>query len=61
MILGVEIENFDVFDKDLAGILIDESISIAKDREAAVHNSLPRRNALAARKDSKRCGASRCR
>ena len=38
MILGVEIENFDVFDKDLAGILIDESISIAKDREAAVHN-----------------------
>ena len=34
MILGVEIENFDVFDKDLAGILIDESISIAKDKAA---------------------------
>ena len=32
MILGVEIENFDVFDKDLAGILIEESIAIAKEK-----------------------------
>ena len=28
MILGVEIENFDVFDKDRAGILIEESIRL---------------------------------
>ena len=27
MILGVEIENFDVFDKDKAGILIDDYLS----------------------------------
>lgn len=49
MILGVEIENFDVFDKDLAGILIDESISIAKDRETAVHNRFRNLNAFVGR------------
>ena len=27
MILGIEIENFDVFDKDKAGILIDDYVS----------------------------------
>ena len=32
MILGVEIENFDVFDKDLAGILIEEGVSIVKEK-----------------------------
>ena len=27
MILGIEIENFDVFDKDRAGILLDDYLS----------------------------------
>ena len=49
MILGVEIENFDVFDKDLAGILIDESIQIAKNREGAVHNRFRNLDALVGR------------
>ena len=35
MILGIEIENFDVFDKDKAGILIDDYLS-DKDRGASV-------------------------
>ena len=49
MILGVEIENFDVFDKDLAGILIEESILIAKDKDQAVHNRLRNLDALVGR------------
>ena len=49
MILGVEIENFDVFDKDLAGILLDESIVIAKNKEQAVHNRLRNLDALVGR------------
>ena len=49
MILGVEIENFDVFDKDLAGILIEESIQIAKDKDQAVHNRLRNLDALVGR------------
>ena len=49
MILGVEIENFDVFDKDLAGILIDESVLIAKDKDQAVHNRLRNLDALVGR------------
>ena len=49
MILGVEIENFDVFDKDLAGILIEESVLIAKDRDQAVHNRLRNLDALVGR------------
>ena len=53
MILGVEIENFDVFDRDRAGILIDESIALAKDKAAgnndAVHNRLRNLNALVGR------------
>ena len=49
MILGVEIENFDVFDKDLAGILIDESIQIAKNREGTVHNRFRNLDALVGR------------
>ena len=49
MILGVEIENFDVFDKDLAGILIEESILIAKDKDLAVHNRLRNLDALVGR------------
>lgn len=53
MILGVEIENFDVFDRDRAGILIDESIAIAKEKAAGnnetVHNRLRNLNALVGR------------
>ena len=49
MILGVEIENFDVFDKDLAGILIDESVLIAKDKDQAAHNRLRNLDALVGR------------
>ena len=49
MILGVEIENFDVFDKDLAGILLDESILIAKNKDQAVHNRLRNLDALVGR------------
>ena len=49
MILGVEIENFDVFDKDLAGILIEESVRIAKDKDQAVHNRLRNLDALVGR------------
>ncbi|MBO4449069.1 MAG: ATP-binding protein [Clostridiales bacterium] len=49
MILGVEIENFDVFDKDLAGILIEESVQIAKDKDQAVHNRLRNLDALVGR------------
>ena len=53
MILGVEIENFDVFDKDLAGILIEESIVIAKEKASgndhAGHNRLRNLNALVGR------------
>lgn len=39
MILGVEIENFDVFDKDLSGILIEESVRIAKEKKAGSKES----------------------
>ena len=52
MILGVEIENFDVFDKDRAGILIEESITIAKEKSAGnvtAHNRLRNLNALVGR------------
>lgn len=53
MILGVEIENFDVFDKDLAGILIEESISFAKERasgnDSVNHNRLRNLDALVGR------------
>ncbi|MBE7070360.1 MAG: hypothetical protein E7386_07650 [Ruminococcaceae bacterium] len=49
MILGVEIENFDVFDKDLAGILIEESVVIARDKNQAVHNRLRNLDALVGR------------
>jgi len=49
VILGVEIENFDVFDKDLAGILIEESVRIAKDKDQAVHNRLRNLDALVGR------------
>ena len=49
MILGVEIENFDVFDKDLAGILIEESVRIAKDKDRAVHNRFRNLDALVGR------------
>ena len=49
MILGVEIENFDVFDKDLAGILIEESVQIAKNKDLASHNRLRNLDALVGR------------
>ena len=53
MILGVEIENFDVFDRDRAGILIDESVQIAKEKAAgnndSAHNRLRNLNALVGR------------
>jgi predicted ATPase len=53
MILGVEIENFDVFDRDRAGILIDESVAIAKEKAAGnndpVRNRLRNLNALVGR------------
>ena len=56
MILGVEIENFDVFDKDLAGILIDESITIANEKAAGKacdgHNRLRNLNALVGRNNT---------
>ncbi len=53
MILGVEIENFDVFDRDRAGILIDESIEVAKEKAAgkndSAYNRLRNLNALVGR------------
>ena len=53
MILGVQIENFDVFDDDKAGILIDESVAIAKEKAAgnstASHNRLRNLGALVGR------------
>ena len=55
MILGVEIENFDVFDKDRAGILIEESITIAKEKAAgnvSAHNRLRNLNALVGRNNT---------
>lgn len=56
MILGVEIENFDVFDKDLAGILIEESIISARERasgtKTAIHNRLRNLDALVGRNNT---------
>lgn len=50
MILGIEIENFDVFDKDKAGILIDDFIS-DKDSGKSV-NALRGLNALIGRNNT---------
>ena len=47
MILGIEIENFDVFDKDKAGILIDEYIGA--EESGKKHNALRGLNALIGR------------
>ncbi len=56
MILGVEIENFDVFDKDLAGILIEESIEIAREKAAGKtssnHNRFRNLDALVGRNNT---------
>ena len=50
MILGIEIENFDVFDKDKAGILIDDFIA---DKDAGTGlNALRGLNALIGRNRS---------
>ena len=46
MILGIEIQNFDVFDKDKAGILIDDYLS---DKGSGSHNSLRGLNAFIGR------------
>ena len=46
MILGIEIQNFDVFDKDKAGILIDDYLS---DKDSGTHNSLRGLNAFIGR------------
>ncbi|MCR5328979.1 MAG: hypothetical protein K6E12_09070 [Saccharofermentans sp.] len=46
MILGIEIRNFDVFDKDKAGILIDDYLS---DNGSGTHNSLRGLNAFIGR------------
>ena len=46
MILGIEIQNFDVFDKDKAGILIDDYLS---DKGSGKHNSLRGLNAFIGR------------
>lgn len=46
MILGIEIRNFDVFDKDKAGILIDDYLS---DKGSGKHNSLRGLNAFIGR------------
>ena len=50
MILGIEIENFDIFDKDKAGILIDDFIS-DKDSGKSV-NALRGLNALIGRNNT---------
>lgn len=47
MILGIEIENFDVFDKDRAGILIDDFLADRED--GASRNQLRGLNALIGR------------
>lgn len=56
MILGVEIENFDVFDKDLAGILIEEGVSIVKEKASGntsvKHNRLRNLDALVGRNNT---------
>lgn len=50
MILGIEIENFDVFDKDKAGILIDDFISDKDSGKSA--NALRGLNALIGRNNT---------
>lgn len=49
MILGIEIQNFDVFDKDKAGILIDDYLS---DNGSGTHNSLRGLNAFIGRNNT---------
>ena len=49
MILGIEIQNFDVFDKDKAGILIDDYLS---DNGSGAHNSLRGLNAFIGRNNT---------
>ena len=49
MILGIEIENFDVFDKDRAGILIDDYLS---DKDGASLNAFRGLNALIGRNNT---------
>ena len=49
MILGIEIENFDVFDKDRAGILIDDYLS---DKDSASLNAFRGLNALIGRNNT---------
>ena len=50
MILGIEISNFDVFDKDKAGILIDD---LTADKDTSVTmNSLRGLNALIGRNNT---------
>ncbi|MBO4426357.1 MAG: ATP-binding protein, partial [Clostridiales bacterium] len=51
MILGVQIINFDIFDNDQAGILIDESISPAADAKQRV-NPMRKLNALIGRNNT---------
>ena len=49
MILGIEIENFDVFDKDKAGILIDDYLS---DKDSGSLNAFRGLNALIGRNNT---------
>ena len=49
MILGIEIENFDVFDKDRAGLLIDDYLS---DKDGASLNAFRGLNALIGRNNT---------